>query len=109
MKFIIKTFTIDFTIPKYVTVYDLIEIIYNELFHNPKYFNIYYKKSDYVKLYKIVKKIEPKTLEMPDNILFCLKRYTDYYPKDMVVKIVKPNKKYPNFTEDIYDFIKITN
>ena len=109
LKFIIKTFTIDFTIPKYVTVYDLIEIIYNELFHNPKYFNIYYKKSDYVKLYKIVKKIEPKTLEMPDNILFCLKRYTDYYPKDMVVKIVKPNKKYPNFTEDIYDFIKITN
>lgn len=105
--FLLATFSKDFEIPKYNSIYELIEIIYNELFHNPKYFNVQYKKENYEKLYEVVKKIGPEKLGMPKNIMQCLKRFTNFHPDDMVIKLVKPKPKYPDFSEKIVDIIKI--
>ncbi len=44
---------------------------------------------------------------MPKKILFCLERFVDSHPEDIVIKIVNPNPKYPEFTEKLLDKIRI--
>jgi len=107
LHFVITIFSVDFKIPPYKNLQELLDIIFKEFFHNPKYFTVKYPKEVYEKLYKVVEKIGPEKLNMPKSILQCLKRSTENYPDDIIIKLVKPNPKYPEFKETFVEKIRI--
>ena len=104
--FILAIFTKDFKLPPYKNVNDLIDIIYNEFFGNQKYYNMKYPQKFYEKLVEVVEKIGPQEINMPENILICLKRSVKLFPNDIIIKSVKPHPQYPKFSEKIINKIR---
>lgn len=104
---VLMKISVDKTITGYKNIGELIEKINNYLyFGNKEHFKKEYSDSYFKQIYDIISKIGPDKLNMPDNILLCLKRYTNKVNDKLVVRIVKPNPKYPEFKEDIFSIIR---
>ena len=91
-------FSENYKLPEYKNTNELIKIFSDE-----------YKKQDilltkttkdkYEKLIEVIKKIGPENLFMPDTIFPCIERQPYLISNENVIRIVKPNPKYPDFVE----------
>lgn len=88
----------NYKLPRYKDVYELIHIIEREFFTKRIFLKIF-PKEKYKKVFEFVEKIGPEELNMPPKMLQCIKRPIETNQNALVVKIVKPNPKYPEFTE----------
>lgn len=103
--FISLFFPPNYQIPEYSSVYDLINIIDKYMYKKDKgkkyqFYRVIQEKEKYDKLIEIIRKIGPENLNMNPKIYYCIEKTAIAEPEAIVIKIVKPNPKYPAFKEE---------
>jgi hypothetical protein len=103
--FISLFFPPNYQIPEYSSVYDLINIIDKYMYKKDKgkkyqFYRVIHEKEKYDKLIEIIRKIGPENLNMNPKIYYCIEKTAIAEPEAIVIKIIKPNPKYPAFKEE---------
>lgn len=87
---------------------EIIEIYYKE-FENREIQKTKISEEKYNTIIDLIKKIGPEKLNMPSTIYTCLERARNAVWDKNVIRLVKPNPKYPEFTEKIINTFPLKN
>jgi len=96
----------NYKIPSYKDVYELLNIIDKEIYGKDYTYKKKHPKEKYEKLMEIIKKIGPEKLNMSPHIYYCIQKTITAQPDQILFVLIKPNPKYPEFTDTIVDKTK---